>query len=148
MNSLWKSYQISLLALAMWREARGEGSEAMIAIGCALRNRAQKPCWWGKNLIAVITKKWQVSSMAAPGDRQLILYPQEGDKAFDQALSLAGQVINGLVENLFPGADSWYDDSIPAPKWATKDNFCGKIGRLSFHNVDMDTEDIKTEVSG
>jgi N-acetylmuramoyl-L-alanine amidase len=140
MNPLWKSYQLSLLALVIWREARGEGPKAMMAVGCAIRNRVERPIWWGKDYISVITKKWQFSSMAAPGDMQLIRYPQAGDSAFEQALQIAEWVISGIVSNPFPGADSFYDDSIPRPKWATDSNYCGTIGRIAFHNVDRDTE--------
>jgi hypothetical protein len=78
--------------------------------------------------------------MAAPGDPQLILYPQEGDPAFEQSLQISEWIINETASNPFPGADSYYDDSIPAPKWATKDTFVGKLGRLNFHNIDKDIE--------
>jgi N-acetylmuramoyl-L-alanine amidase len=140
MNPLWKSYQLSLLALVMWREARGEGIKAMTAVGCSIRNRVQRPSWWGKDYIGVITKKWQYSSMAAPGDPQLILYPQSTDATFEQALQAAQWVMDGTVVTNAPGADSYYDDSIPAPKWATPETFVAKIGRLNFHNLDKDTE--------
>lgn len=140
MNPLWKSYQLSLLALVMWREARGEGPEAMKAVGCCIRNRVKRPTWWGKDYISVITKKWQFSSMAAAGDPQLMNYPQTGDSAYEQALQIAEWIIGEDVGNPFPGADSFYDASIARPKWATNENYCGKIGRIFFHNVDMDVE--------
>jgi N-acetylmuramoyl-L-alanine amidase len=140
MNPLWKSYQLALLALVMWREARGEGPQCMMAVGCAIRNRVKRPTWWGKDYISCITKKWQFSSIAAVGDPQLMIYPQSGDSAFEQALQIAEWVINETASNPFPGADSFYDSSIPAPKWATPETFCGKIGRMTFHNVDRDME--------
>ena len=144
MNPLWKSYQLSLLALVIWREARGEGPKCMTAVGCSIRNRVKRPSWWGKDYVACITKKWQYSSMAAPNDPQLILYPQTGDPAFELALQIAEWVIAETVSNPFPGADSYYDSSIPAPKWATADTFCGKLGRISFHNLDKDIEPVTT----
>lgn len=140
MIPLWKAYQLTLLALVIWREARGSGAQAMTAVGCSIRNRVTRPTWWGKDYISVITKKWQYSSIAAPGDPQLITYPQPGDAAFEQALQIAEWVISGTANNPFPGADSYYDDSIPPPKWATKDTFIGKLGRLNFHNLDRDIE--------
>jgi N-acetylmuramoyl-L-alanine amidase len=142
MNPLWKSYQLSLLALAVWREARGEGPKCMTAVGCAIRNRVKRPTWWGADYIGVVTKKWQFSSMAAPGDPQLIRYPQTGDASFEQALQIAEWVINETASNPFPGADSFWDDSIPRPKWATDENIVGKIGRMTFANVDKDVEQI------
>lgn len=140
MNALWKSYELALLALVIWREARSEGVEGMVAVGCSIRNRVKRPSWWGKDYISVITKKWQYSSMAAPGDSQLIRYPQAGDLAFEQALQIAEWVIMGVVTNPVPGADSFYDDSIPPPKWATPETFVAKIGRIVFHNLDRDIE--------
>jgi spore germination cell wall hydrolase CwlJ-like protein len=140
MSPFWKAYQLTLLALVIWREARGEGPKAMTAVGCSIRNRVKKPTWWGKDYVSVITKKWQYSSMATPGDPQLILYPQAGDAAFEQALQIAEWVINETATNQFPGADSYYDDSIKPPKWATKDTFVGKLGKLNFHNLDKDYE--------
>lgn len=140
MNALWQGYQNSLLALVMWREARGSGAPAMIAVGCCIRNRVERPSWWGKNYIECITKKWQFSSIAAPADPQLILFPQLGDPEFDKALSAAVQIISGAFVSPFPGADSYFDDSIPAPKWAVPEAFCGKLGRLSFYNIDKDVE--------
>jgi spore germination cell wall hydrolase CwlJ-like protein len=140
MNALWDAYQLSLLALVIWREARGEGSAAMTAVGCSIRNRVQRPTWWGKDYVGVITKKWQYSSMAAPGDPQLILYPQAGDPMFEAALQIAQWVIEGAVHSPFPGADSYYDDSIKPPKWATPETFVGRLGKLNFHNLDKDVE--------
>lgn len=140
MNPYWKSYQHVLLALVIWREARGEGKQCMTAVAFSIRNRVQRPAWWGKSYIQVITKKWQYSSMAAPGDPQLITYPQDNDPEFDAALQIADDVITGRVKNPVPGADSFYDDSIPAPKWATLDTFVKKIGRIIFHNLDKDNE--------
>jgi N-acetylmuramoyl-L-alanine amidase len=140
MSPIWKAYQLTLLALVIWREARGAGTQAMTAVGCSIRNRVTRPAWWGKDYIAVITKKWQYSSIAAPADPQLIKYPQTGDLQFDQALLIAEWVLNGTVANPMPGADSYFDDSIKPPKWATPETFVGKIGRISFYNLDKDTE--------
>jgi N-acetylmuramoyl-L-alanine amidase len=140
MNPCWESYRHVLLALVIWREARGEGPLCMTAVACSIRNRVSRPGWWGKDYISVISKKWQYSSMSAPGDPQLIIYPQIGDAAFDKALEIADQVINEVVKNPVPGADSFYDDSISPPRWATKDTFVAKIGRMNFHNLDKDIE--------
>jgi len=140
MSPYWKAYQLALFALVIWREARGEGAKAMLAVGFSIMNRVKRPSWWGNDLISVISKKWQYSSMAAPGDPQLILYPTLGDSSFDQALETAQMVIDGKALNPVPGADSYYDDSIKPPKWATKDTLVAKLGKLNFHNLDKDIE--------
>lgn len=139
-RTIWQWWEVCLLALVVWREARGAGHDAMVAVACSIRNRVERPKWWGTSYDQVITKKWQYSSIAATGDPQLIIYPQPADNIFDECLNIADQVYDRTLSNPMPGADSYYDDSIPAPKWATPETFVGKIGRLSFHNLDRDIE--------
>jgi spore germination cell wall hydrolase CwlJ-like protein len=135
----WKSWGIHLLALVAWREARGEGSQAMLAVGCCFRNRANNPKWWGTTLAEVLTKKWQVSSMTDPKDPQLSSWPKPSDPSFGEALRIAGAVDAGETSPV-RGADSYYDTSIAAPIWATPETFVGAIGRIRFHNTDHDHE--------
>ena len=141
-KELWAKYELALLALVIWREARSEGPEAMLAVGCSIRNRVQRPSWWGKNYISVITKKWQYSSIGDPNDPQLIKYPQVDDAQFTQALEIAQSVLHGTVSNPVPGADSFFDDRIPRPYWASDETYVGKIGKLEFHDIDNDMENI------
>lgn len=136
----WDCYEASLLALVVYKEARGEILQAQIAVAYSILNRVAHPGWWGSSLSAVIGKKWQYSSMTAPGDPQLGLFPKRGDGAFDQCMNVAGMVLNNQVANPVPGADSYYDTSIAPPAWATPDSFVKQIGKLIFHNVDHDYE--------
>jgi hypothetical protein len=132
----WQWWEVCLLALVIWREARGESYDARIAVGCSIRNRVKHPKWWGNDYVSVITKKWQYSSMAASGDPQLMTYPQARDHIFEECLNIASLVYDDTYNSPVAGADSYYDDSIPPPKWATADLFVAKIGRLNFYNVD------------
>jgi spore germination cell wall hydrolase CwlJ-like protein len=130
------------LALTIWREARGASVQAQVAVGYSIMNRVERPSWWGKSLDDVLFKKWQYSSIAAPGDPQLILYPRFSDPSWLEALGVARAVIGKTEPNPAPGADSYYDDSIAAPKWATPDKIVAKIGKLNFFDVDGDHEAI------
>jgi hypothetical protein len=47
------------LALAVWREARGESAEGQVAVACSIINRVANPKWWGATVDEVITKRWQ-----------------------------------------------------------------------------------------
>ena len=127
------------LALAIWREARGETLLGQTAMAYSILNRVAKPCWWGHTIMEVLFKKWQYSSLTDPKDRQLTAWPVK-DKVWKQCLSVACDAISGVSSNPAPGSDSYFDDSISAPKWATQDKFVRKIGRLNFYNIDMDTE--------
>lgn len=144
-NNLISAYEISLLALLGWREARSESSEAIYQVMWTVRNRAEHPKWWGKDFASVITKKWQYSSIAAPNDKQLILYPLRDDEVFARILEMAYDIYYKDYYHgeraKFPSADSYYDSSIPPPSWATDDKKVGTIGTFTFYNIDSSTDD-------
>jgi N-acetylmuramoyl-L-alanine amidase len=130
---------IFYLALVTWREARGEGKECMTAVAFSIMNRVSKPKWWGKDITSVVTKKWQYSSMTDPNDKQLTTWPGL-DPWWESALAIAADVYDKKVENPVPGADSYFDISIPDPLWATADKFVRRVGRIKFYNLDSDIE--------
>lgn len=142
----WDMYERVLLALTIWREARGESREAKIAVGCSVRNRVHNPKWWGTDYISCLVKKWQYSSLTDPKDRQLTTWPKADDDIFEECLDIADSVITGKLYSTMPGADSYYDTSIPPPAWATEDKKVGIIGRLVFYNLDADHERVTEEV--
>jgi N-acetylmuramoyl-L-alanine amidase len=137
---LWASVDLAFFALTVWREARGEGAAGMKGVACSIRNRVRRPSWWGRSYYEVCTKKWQYSAMTASGDPQLGLFPARKDREFDQALWICSEVMAGRLRSPVPGADSYHDASIAAPKWATADSFVGQVGRIRFHNLDRDVE--------
>lgn len=137
---IWRRYSETLLGLTLWREARNQSDDAIIAVACSIRNRIDKPSWWGKDWISCLTKKWQYSSMTDPKDHQLILYPQRNDAAFVRCYHIGLRVMSRELASPFPGADSYYDESITAPYWATQDTYVGSRGAFRFHNLDRDIE--------
>lgn len=128
------------LGLLVWREARGASWNAQIAVARSVRNRVARPSWWGHTQDEVIWKKWQYSSLTAPGDPQLLLQPKLSDASWLACLGVAYDVLHGDAPNPFPGADSYYDDSIAPPGWTKGARFCGKMGKLNFYDVDLDYE--------
>jgi N-acetylmuramoyl-L-alanine amidase len=131
---------VTFLALVVWREARGESRESQAGVACSILNRVDRPSWWGTTILSVVTKKWQYSSMTDPHDRQLTTWPREGDVSWETCLQVALGVIDGRIKTAVPGADSYYDVSIPAPKWATPQTFVGQVGKIRFYNTDHDHE--------
>lgn len=132
---IYADYEKALLALVVWREARGEPIKAKQAVADSIMNRVVNPKWWGRSLGEIIGKKWQYSSMAAPGDPNLIAYPLPSDHSFQECLAVAETAV------AFPhrsGADSYYDTSIPPPAWAKSERFVEQIGRIRFYNTDGD----------
>lgn len=135
-----QSVDLVFLALVTWREARGESLACRAAVACSIMNRVKRPAWWGNSIMSVVTKKWQYSSMTDPKDRQLVTWPAENDSSWVECLELCDDILSGKVSHPAPGADSYYDISIPAPYWAKEKNFVGQIGKIRFFNLDMDVE--------
>lgn len=129
-----------IVALTIWREARGEPDEAQAAVAWTVLNRVARPGWWGKSIAEVCTKKWQYSSLTDPHDPQLVKWPLDSDPSWQAAWMIAGEVLAGMFPCPVPGADSYFDPSIAPPAWTNGATFCGKIGRLSFYDVDHDHE--------
>ena len=136
-------YEVVLLALTVWREARGEPFEARVAVAHSIKNRVERPSWWGKDWISVLTKKWQYSSLTDPRDTQLTTWPKADDATFAECLNVAEGVMSGSFNSPVKGADSYFDDSIAPPAWATPETFVGKVGKLNFYNLDRDVEPIR-----
>jgi len=126
------------LAFVMWREARGETIICQTGVGYSVLNRVDNPKWWGNDVQSVIFKKWQYSSMTDPRDPQLTRWPSPQDKSWQQCFRVAVDVMSHNAINPVIGADSYFDVSIPNPKWATADKFVAQIGRIKFYNIDGD----------
>jgi spore germination cell wall hydrolase CwlJ-like protein len=126
----WGNYYICLIALTAWREARGEGVDGMRAVLHVIRNRVMSQRFgdWAM----VCTKKFQFSSMSAPNDPELILWPETGDAQFEQAYQLAVAVFAGTDADNTNGATFYFADSIPAPSWAASMRETVKIGHQTF----------------
>jgi spore germination cell wall hydrolase CwlJ-like protein len=133
-----------LLALVCWREARGEPPEGKAALCYSIMNRVVRPSWWGSSVPSVVWKKWQYSSMTDPHDPQLSKLPTPyepiGWRSWRECLDIAIQVYNKEIPNPAKGADSYFADGIPPPKWADQTKFVVKIGHHSFYDLDSDHE--------
>lgn len=96
----------AFLALALWREARGQKDPGMAAVGCVVRNRVLKN---KSTYYAEITKKWAFSSITATGDAQLGLYANVLDNQWHDAQSLAQQIADGKLEDVTGGATLYWN---------------------------------------
>ena len=130
-----QAYELILLMLCIWREARGEPMSAKHGVGWVIRNRALKSgkSWWGDSYVGVILKPWQFSSFN-PSDPNAAKFPMPDDPSFGECLLAAKHVYDGTAADNTGGATSYYDDSIAAnpPKWAATLTPSAKIGRLNF----------------
>jgi N-acetylmuramoyl-L-alanine amidase len=112
----WEMYFKSLLALVLWREARGEGYTGMRAVAHVIRNRVvatHLPDQWED----VIERAKQFSSMTAAGDPMLIQWPKQPDAAFEQAMQIAELVYDGTDADITGSATQYANLHVCSPNW-------------------------------
>lgn len=97
-------------------------------------NRAAHPGWWGKTPIEICLKPWQFSCWNENDpNRPKILALDPSDSDYAIALGLAKKALNGSLPDITGGADSYYDQAIDAPDWASSATYTATIaGQLFF----------------
>lgn len=126
-----------MLALCLYREARGEGDAGMTAVGCVVRNRVRRR---NSSFYAEIVRPLQFSSITDGGsakrkvDRQLSLYPAALDAAWVKAQAIAKDIISGLAPDVTNGATMYYANTIPFPETWDKSKLIstGRVGNQFF----------------
>ena len=122
-----------MLALAIYREARGESIQAKIAVGCVIRNRVRCGGWYGQGWFGVITKPSQLSSFNL-GDRNSIVFGTDTDPAWRDSVAAALRVM-GCEPDPTAGATFYFDrsrDETP-PQWASIYIHTVDIGAFHFY---------------
>lgn len=105
-----------VLSLCAWRENRHGQTPGMQSVcNCIVnRMRARK-----QTAYQVVTAYKQFSSMTAPHDLQLGLYPSPDDAIWREAQLLAGEALQGTLTDIIEGATSYYALSLAEPPyWA------------------------------
>lgn len=120
-----------MMALCLWREARGEGRDGQIAVGCVIKNRVNKHM---SSVYTEVVKPWQFSSITATGDPQLGKYPVLLDTGWGRIQELARALCDGEIQDTTGGATLYYADSIPFPSTWDKSKLTEtvKIGHHTF----------------
>lgn len=137
MDELKLISDVGLVALTVWREARGEPRQGKLAVAHSIMNRVLAPGWWGSDVPTVVGKAWQYSSLTDPKDPQLVMWPR-WDPGWVECLEVARAAVLGTEPHPAPGADSYFAVSIPAPKWADPAKFVAQIGHHRFFNLGRD----------
>lgn len=137
-----QAYEFALLVLCLWREARGEGSEAQHGVAWVIKNRVAKGGWWGNSYCSVILKPFQFSSFNGPDksgkvDANATKFPiPETDQAYGSCVMAAKHVYEGTTPDPTLGAAYYHDTSIKPPDWTAKMKFTVGIGKLLFYRED------------
>jgi len=126
---------LSLMALCVYREARGETIFAKRAVAHVIKNRASQPGWWGHDIQSVVLKPWQFSSFNA-NDPNSTVWPADDSPSWTDCLSAAAAVLVGEDPDSTDGATFYHDLSMDWPKaWGKETDFVNtlNIGRLRFY---------------
>lgn len=139
-------YELIMLALCLWREARSRTEEEIRAVACSIRNRLDAKFRGADDYAEVVTERAQYSSFPwfnGKGqpiiDHNGINFPHRGrpewDK-FEMCLAIADQVKNGGTPDSVGGATHYYDKSLDGnpPAWALDptSRHCADVGDFRF----------------
>jgi len=129
-----ESYEFVLLALCVWREARGEPVPAKLGVAWSIKNRVSRPTWWGKDWASVILKPFQYSSFN-PNDPNAVKWPGALDTSWQACLDVAGQVFGDATPDPTAGSTHYFDKSLDGnpPTWAKEMTHTVDIGALHFY---------------
>jgi cell wall hydrolase len=137
-----EAYELTMVALALWREARGEPYEVRKAVASVILNRRRisaktpsKPDWWGEDLVGIVTAPFQFTSISVRNDPQLNKWPKPADKQWQECQDIAVAVVTDTLADTTMGATHYFDISIPAPAWADAGKFTVQLGRLRFYKL-------------
>ncbi len=109
-----------LLCMLLWGEARGETREVKEYVACVVRNRVQRPGWWGTTWKEVILKPYQFSCFlkADPNSKKLKNPTKyEPESVWEACSDVAEGILSGAIPDTTKGATHYYDKSIVPPAW-------------------------------
>ena len=107
------------LAVTSWKENRSGGTPGLTSIINVVVNRSVRD---GSSCYAECVKRLQFSSITAPGDPELALWPAETDQQFQEAQQLAQQAASGSLVDITHGSTLYYaPGSIRSTKLVTID---------------------------
>lgn len=135
------AWEMSLIALCVWREARNQQFEGKLAVAWSIRNRVKAPGkhWWGDTFEEVILKPWQYSSFNADDpNAKLIPGDPAKDRSWDESLTAADRAYLGIGIDPSKGATHYHDSNMVTPPAWTKDpttKFIVTIGDHRFYKA-------------
>lgn len=133
-------------------EASGEPLNGQVAVACSIRNRAQRPRWWGDSIASVCLCRWQYSCWweTATRNTQAVYTLAEclldgrasiGTVAYSSDLihtlgQIADAVIDGTIADTTNNATHYMTTALfaspQAPKWSKGLTPSAVIGHHAF----------------
>jgi spore germination cell wall hydrolase CwlJ-like protein len=117
-----------LLALCLWREARGESLRGKRLVAATIRNRVADKRW-PNTYPGVITQRWQFSAFNA-GDTNALLFPAEGDPAWEECVAMADAEL--MADAPLSEANHYHTRGV-SPTWRRDDQIVDREGAHIFY---------------
>lgn len=135
----YKAWELSLLALTIWREARNQTNLGMLAVAWSIRNRVMDPKknWWGNDWEEVMLMRWQYTSheKSDPNAYKLPGDPNK-DTSWSVALDVARKAYYGIGVDPTNGATHYYNPKVVAkPSWVDGAEYKGVFGDHYFYKA-------------
>lgn len=118
------------LALACWREARGESTLGKLLVAQTIENRVRDPRW-PDTYIGVITQPWQFSAFNKD-DPNALLFPTELDPAWPDCVAVAECVLN--TPTPFTTSNHYHATHVQ-PFWTKAGTLVASEGRHVFYHL-------------
>ncbi len=136
-----RGWDLRILALTIWGEARNQDALGKLAVAWTIRNRAlDKKKWNGDSIADCCLKPFQYSCWnASDPNRALLEKVTVDDDAFLSCLAAACWVINGQAPDPTSGATHYHTKSMnPFPPWASSPTMheTVRIGEHIFYKED------------
>ena len=136
------TYDQFLLALCLWREARGQSAACMAGIAAVIRNRAEDPKKrWPRTVSGVILEPRQFSSFNA-GDPNAVKFPNNaygGSGVYDWAAWLQACDVATVPFTADPTQGATNYESLPPdaekPAWCDPAKLTTTIGPFRFYRL-------------
>jgi len=128
---------LDTMARTVYGEARGEGDIGMAGVAWVIKNRSDKPGWWGTDVESVCLKKFQFSCWLEndPNCAKLKAVTLN-DPYFAKATNICSAVLGGTIPDPTGGATSYYErHMVPMPNWAVGKTPIAHIGNHFFFKV-------------
>lgn len=111
--------EIYLMALCVWREARGEPINVKWGVSWVIKNRVAHPGWWGDDITSVILCHYQFSSFNK-NDPNSNKFPELKDQSWIDTLRACRDTYYNVVQDPTQGATMYYDKSLDSnpPGWS------------------------------
>ena len=119
-----------LLALCIWREARGEPMLGKLYVAQTIKNRV-KDSRWPDTYTDVILQPLQFSAFNK-NDIQVSMYPKPEDNNWADCVAAADMVLDCKED--FIKANHYHARSVK-PKWAKQEYIVAQIGNHIFYNL-------------